>query len=1069
MYKSISKMIVWKNVKCWCVFLFLCCTAMVYAQQGVTITGTITDNGEPLPGVTVLVKGTLIGTAADANGRYQITAPNADAVLQFSFVGYITTEVKIGAQRVINIDLMEDTQQLEEVVVIGYGVQRKATITGAIASIGNEELLKTPTTSLSNALAGRLPGFSSIQYSGLPGYDDPTIFVRGIGTLSTGASTPLILVDGVERSFTQIDPNEVADISILKDASATAVFGVRGANGVILVTTKRGESGKAKITASGSLGVQQPTYLVRFADSYTYANAWNLAQKTDGVPKEDWTFNEQAIEMWRTMKDPICYPSIDWVDYVMEKYAMQHQYNINVTGGNETARYFVSFGKLFQDGLFKTFNTDPRSNFKYNRYNFRTNLDVNLSKSTVLSINVGGRMEDRNTTGDSASDSNREGNIYSSIVGAQPMSGAGIIDGKRVRGNPEYVGVNIRGDGLSGHYAKGYKSEVTNVLNLDLQLVQNLNMITKGLSFKVKGSYNSTFVHLKERTQWDNAQYVPWKINEQPDGTYEIGFARLGEDWGKVPGYNESNSFGRNWYFETSFDYQRKFFGKHNLTALLLYNQTKRYYPGSYSDIPTGYVGLVGRITYDYAMRYLIDLNMGYNGSENFAPGKRYGFFPSASVGWIVTSEDFMKNQKIFDYLKIRYSYGLVGSDYIRGNRFLYMPPVFENGTPWIFDANTRLDQGYNFGITNTWQPGVREASLGNPDVTWEKAKKQNFGVDIKTFNNRFGVNVDVFMENRWDILIDTESMIPVYMGLPNTPPINYGKVDNHGFEIALSWSDKIGNDIRYTISPNMSYHRNKIIDRAEVKKNYDYQYEKGHKVGQPFGYEFFGFYEGPETEQAYLHYVKSKWGVDSNGNAIHGGDKFPKQRTNVRPGDCVYVDLNNDGVIDGEDKWAIGYPDYPEYTFGLTFSLKIKRFDVSMLWVGSLNCNRNLERGYRPPFGSQFDSALLQYVADNSWTEETRNSAILPRLSFNNNNFIPTERSVVWLRDSSYGRLKNMEIAYNFNVNSLTWLSSARIYLTGYNLITFTNYKANDPENVGNEFRYPQTRVVNLGFSLSF
>ena len=1057
MNKSISKMIAWINARSWCVFLFLCCTVVVFAQQDITITGTVTDNGDPLPGVTVLVKGTIIGTATNADGRYQIVAPNTESVLQFSFVGYITSEVMVGMQRIINVDLVEDTQQLEEVVVIGYGVQRKATITGAIVSMGNEELLKTPTTSLSNALAGRLPGFSSIQYSGLPGYDDPTIFVRGIGTLSSGASTPLILVDGVERSFTQIDPNEVSDISILKDASATAVFGVRGANGVILVTTKRGESGKAKITASGSIGIQQPTHLVRFADSYTYATIWNRAQETDGVPREDWTFSDEAIEMWRTMKDPICYPSVDWVDYVMAKYAMQHQYNINVSGGNDRARYFVSFGKLFQDGLFKTFNTDPRSNFKYNRYNFRTNLDVNLSKTTTLSINVGGRIEDRNTTGDSASDSNREGNIYSAIVSAQPMSGAGIIDGKRVVGNSEYVGVNLRGDGLAGHYAKGYKTEVTNVLNLDLQLVQNLNRITHGLSFKVKGSYNSSFIQMKERTQWNNAEYIPWKINVQPDGSYDIGFARMGEDWGKVLGYDESYSFRRDWYFETSFDYQRKFFGKHNLTALLLYNQTKRYYPGSYTDIPTGYVGLVGRITYDYAMRYLLDLNMGYNGSENFAKGKRYGFFPSVSLGWIITSEEFMKNQNILDYLKIRYSYGIVGSDYIRGNRFLYLPPAFENGTPTIFDANTQLNQGYNFGITNTWQPGVREASLGNPDVTWEKAKKQNFGLDVKTFNNRLGLNVDVFMENRWDILIDTESMIPVYMGLPNTPPINYGKVDNHGFEIALLWTDRVGSDFSYTIAPNMSFHRNKIIEMAEIKKNYDYQYVTGHKVDQPFGYEFFGFYEGPETEQAYIAKYQPKSGL------------FPKQRTDVRPGDCVYVDLNDDDLIDGEDKWAIGYPNYPEYTFGLTLSLKIKRFDVSMLWVGSLNCNRNLERGYRPPFGQQFDSALLQYVADNSWTEETARTAILPRISFNNNNFISTERSGVWLKDSSYGRLKNMEIAYNFKVDALTWLSSARIYLTGYNLITFTNYKANDPENVGNEFRYPQTRVVNAGITVSF
>jgi len=1050
-----------------CIFVWLFSTTIVFAQQSFTVSGTVTDENGTLPGVSIRVKGTTTGVISDPNGRYLLTVPDADAILVFSFVGYTSYEITVGFLREINVILVEDSQQIEEVVVVGYGVQKKATLTGAIVNLNPEELLKTPTTSLSNALAGRLPGFSSIQYSGLPGYDDPMIFVRGIGTLTTGGSTPLILVDGVERSFSQIDPNEVADVSILKDASATAVFGVRGANGVILVTTKRGEAGKAKITASGSVGIQQPTTLPYFANSYTYATLYNNAQLGDGVDPRELKYGSEAIEMWRTMKDPILYPSIDWMSYVMEKHAMQHQFNVNVSGGNETAKYFVSFGKLFQDGLFKTFGTDPRNNFRYNRYNFRTNVDVNLSKSTILSLNVGGRIEDRNTTGDNGNNAqNRESSIFVNLTNSQPMAGAGIIDGKRIRRNPVYVGATSGSDGLDAHYGRGFRTEVTNVLNLDLQLVQKLNIVTRGLSFKVKGSYNNYFVNNKNFTTGGFPSYMPWKINEQPDGSYEIGYEKQGDDWGLLMDYSENTRFWRDWYFETSFDYQNKF-GDHSITALVLYNQTKKYYPNNNTDIPTGYVGLVGRITYDYAMRYLLDLNMGYNGSENFAPGKRYGFFPSVSAGWIISSEDFLKSQNFLDYLKIRYSFGLVGSDRIGNNRFLYMPPAFEPGVPSVWSIGENRP-GYNFGTGDSWQSGVREARLGNPDVTWEKSKKQNIGVDIKLLKNRFGINVDVFKENRRDILIPSDNLLPRYMGLPNAPPINYGKVDNQGYEIVLSWSDKIGNDISYTISPNMSFHRNKIIEQAEVKQNYDYLYRTGHKVSQPFGYEFFGFYEGPETIKAY---------EDIYYDPVKDIGRFPNHGVTLQPGDCVYVDLNKDGRIDGQDHHAIGYPDYPEYSFGLTISFKIKRFDFSMLWVGATNCNRGLSESFRrpTPFGMRNEGALLQYVADRSWTPETAKTASLPRITFANaeNNFIPDQWSSVYLIDSSYARLKNMEIAYNFKFSSMPWLGNVRLYATGYNLLTFTSFKANDPENTGDiygvNFRYPQTRVYNIGLSVSF
>jgi len=455
-----------------------------------------------------------------------------------------------------------------------------------------------------------------------------------------------------------------------------------------------------------------------------------------------------------------------------------------------------------------------------------------------------------------------------------------------------------------------------------------------------------------------------------------------------VLGYEERSSYGRDWYFDISFNYKRRLFQDHNVSALLLYNQTKKYYPGAYEDIPNGYVGLVARVTYDYKMKYLLDLNMGYNGSENFIVGKRYGFFPSASVGWTLTEEEFLKNQNVLNYLKIRYSYGIVGNDGGVG-RFVYLPAAYSFNKPGIAGSmnNDNGSTGYQFGLIPgaPKKPNVREGNLGNPIVSWEKSRKQNIGLDLKALNNRFGFNIDLFKEHRWDILIEPTANIPTHFAFPNVPAINYGIVDNWGYEIVLSWTEKHG-DFSYTISPNMSFSRNKRVEILEVPPVEDYLSSTGTKVGQPFGYEFFGFYykdveKGIDIEKDYIDQVPKKY-----------GDKFPKilekepkalpnHGVTLKNGDCVYVDLNGDGKIDNNDRHAIGYPNYPEYNFGLNLRFSYKRFDFSMLWIGATNTNRSLAGAYRPAFGNQYNGALIQYVADNSWNEK-RPDALLPRIS---------------------------------------------------------------------------------------
>jgi TonB-linked SusC/RagA family outer membrane protein len=1053
----------WKRIAYLCAILLSLCSTIAFAQ-GTTITGTVTDeSGEALIGVSVFVRGTpTIGASTNVNGVFSLSQVPPQSTLVFTYLGYVAQEVAVGNQTTINVQMREDTQMLDEVVVIGFGTQRRASITSSIVNIGSEELLRSPTVSLGNALAGRLPGLAAIQYSGLPGWDDPTILVRGVGTLSQNQSSPLILVDGVERPFTQLDPNEVADISILKDAGATAVFGVRGANGVILVTTKRGEVGRARISTSASFGVHVPLHLVSFADSYTYATTFNNAQINDGVNPALVKYGEYALERWKLMDQPLLYPSTDWMTYIMNDYSLQNQFNVNVSGGNETTRYFISVGKLFQDGLLKTFEgDDPRSKFKYNRYNYRANLDIDVTKSTTLSLTLGGRLEDRNSTGDPNQEDNREGNIYRYIMEAAPMSGAGIVDGKLVVGNMTYVGTyrNNR-HGLSEHYGRGYRNEVTSVLNLDLALAQKLDMVTQGLLWKFKGSYNNTYAVEKIRRAADGSggnrlsTYMPWPETDGDGNIVGVVLAKQSER--QNLGYQEEFSFGRNWYFETSFDYRRRF-GYHNLSALLLYNQTKRFYPSQNTEIPNGYIGVVSRITYDYSNKYLFDVNMGINGSENFAPGKRYGYFPSGSVGWLLTEEEFMKEQNIINYLKLRYSFGIVGSD--RGtnnNRFLYMPAAYYHGNPRNIGSNDLT--GYGFGtVRNVWQLTVREATMGNPDVTWEKARKQNIGLDFSVLNQRLRINTDYFWEHRWDILINNSAVIPAYMAFPSLPQVNFGKVNNWGYELSLNWSDRIGRDISYTIAPNMSFNRNKIIEQQEIPRNYDYQYRTGHKVGQHFGYEFFEFYEPGETEKRY----EAKY-----------GKKFPNHITTLKPGYMTYVDLNNDGVIDNEDQWAIGYPDYPEFTFGLNINLRYKRFDISMLWIGNANTNRQLGGPFSEPFGTQNDSALLQWVADNYWTPDNPNPK-LPTISLADRAF-NSRFSSVYLADASYARLKNLEIGYNVDVRgALSFINSARIYLTGQNLLTFTNYRSNDPETSGGQygefFRYPPTRIYNIGLRVNF
>jgi TonB-linked SusC/RagA family outer membrane protein len=1007
--------------------------------QSFQVTGTVTDSqGLPIPGVNVIEKGTKKGVNTDLEGKFKINT-SAKAVLEFSYIGFETKQVSVNGQSVINQKLNTSSTELTDVVVVAYGKQKKISVSGAISAISGEQLNRSPSVNIANTIAGQITGVSTVQATGRPGADNPQIFIRGVASLTEANSQPLLIVDGVERPFSNLDADEIETFSVLKDASATAVYGVRGANGVVIVTTKRGKIGKASIIANYSRGVQQATRLLDFSDSYTYATVYNRAQLSDNPT---WTpsqlqFSPRAVEAFRTNSDPIIFPNTDWLDYILKPFADQSRANVSISGGNDSVRYFTSIGVVNQDGLFRTFDTGYNYNFSYQRFNFRTNLDIDVTKSTKIGLTIGSQVgitnEPRTNSG--------VNQLFREIYWSQPYSSPGIIDGKYVIGGTEYIPGN-KVNALASYYGLGYNNTLRNTLNFDLDLTQQLNFIP-GLSFRTKLSYNTNYSQTKTRAS-SKTRYTPFylrDIDPTANQTVKELVYRTSSSEGNLS-YAESFGKDRDSYFEAGLNYAKKF-GSHNFGGLLLYNQQKDYYPRdadgnltTNQDIPRGLVGMVGRITYDYNSKYSVDFNIGYNGSENFAEENRFGVFPAISGGWVVTKEKFMESVKFIDFLKFRYSYGIVGNDKIGGNRFLYLPDSFI------------LSQGsYSFGTDNpTNQTAAAEGIIGNPDVTWETATKQNLAVEMKFLKNRLGIIVDVFKEDRTNILT-RRGTVPDIVAF-TLPAVNIGEVENKGYEVELNWNHKPNQNFSYRINANVSYSVNKIIFQDEIPQTQPYLYRTGNPVGQPFGYIFDRFY-----------------GVNEQPSDA------PNHNYILKPGDMVYKDLDGDGVITLDDQKAIGFPNYPQYILGLNAGFEYKNFDFNMSWVGATNTSRMLAETLRTPFVGT-ERGLMQHMADDSWTPETANTAILPRVTFlgSQNNY--GRDSDFWLRDASYVRLKTLETGYNFKGKYLAkaGMSTLRLYFNANNLLTFSKLDIIDPETrSGSIQEYPLTKLYNLGVRVNF
>ena len=988
-------------------------------QRKNSVTGRVCDAaGSPLVGATVLVKDSTRGTTTGADGTYSVEA-EPGAVLLFSYIGYTEREEPVGSRSMIDVTMQEDQSVLEEVVVVGYGTQKKASVVGSIASVSVNDI-RMPTAKISNNLAGQLAGVISVQRSGEPGASS-TFWIRGISTFGS-STTPLVLVDGIERDLDLVDIEDIKDFSILKDAAATAIYGVRGANGVILITTREGIVGKPQINIRFEAGMVQPTKVPDMLDAVQFAELWNAAAGSE-------VYTPEVIQKYRDGSDPDLYPNVDWVDYLYKDLSFNERVNVNVTGGGSTAKYYISGGFYNEDGLFARDNMkEYNTSVFFRKFNFRSNVEVQLHKYTKLNVNLATTFERKNEPGTAASTIwdyavKSAPNVFPAVYSNGLLPGPGANNGE----NP-YVLLT----------QTGYREKFYNTAQSLFSLTQDLgDWVTKGLTVTVKGSFDAKNYNHLARTKTP-PQYMA-------SGRDEFGDLILQQ---KVIGadnltYSESHSGYRSVYLEASVNWARSF-GKHDLSALFLYQQSQRNNVGidkSQPELALPYrnQGIAGRITYSYDNRYFIEGNFGYNGSENFSPGKRFGFFPSVAAGYVISNEKFFEPVRgVIDLLKIKASYGIVGNDKIGTG---------DNVRRFIYNETVVPGNSYNFGTSTQSYAGTRLGDWANPNVGWEEAHKLNVGVDLSLFS-KLKISADYFKERREGIFLKRAS-IPVYVGLSTKPWVNIGKMRNSGVDASLEYHQTIGQDLHLTVRGNFTYARNMIVDQDQPDYKYLYMNRTGQARYQTFGLVAAGLFR----DQADI-------------------DAWPKQSFgDVEPGDIKYLDLNGDGVVDSYDVKPIGYTAIPEIVYGFGFSLQWKAFDFSAFFqgVGHVNFSTRTDQTQGFIARNSREANLFSDVYDNYWTPE-RLDAKYPRLFIgtNNNN---NQNSSFWMANGRYMRLKKLEIGYTLpkHISQKMAMQNMRVYLSGVNLFTFSPFKLWDPDLQTGATNYPNNRIINIGLTIGF
>lgn len=1017
----------------------------------VTATDSGTGQGESLPGVSISIKGTSAGTVTDGEGKYTLEVPSAESVLVFSFIGYTTEEVRVGNMAVIDMTMTPDIIALGEIIVVGYGEQRKLTSTGAFSSVTGEELAKAPVAGVSNALIGMTPGIQAIQSSGEFGNDKADIRIRGIATLNKAGADPLILVDGVQReNFNSIDLNEIETINILKDASATAVFGVRGANGVILITTKQGKPGKPRVSFTSNVAMLQPSILPKLLNAHDYAVLRNEAEANEGLTP---SFSDEDIRLYASGEDPIFHPNKNWINEMIKDHSFQQSYNVNISGGTEKVRYFTSLGYFNQSGGYYKPEQSFGFPFKhdYDRYNMRMNFDFDVTDDLLVSLKLGNQISNNSVPNGGGY------GAFDKATASSPMSSPGFVDGKyisEVRGLPAGV-QHYNPWAQPGPTSAGgafITDQFANTLNTNLSLKYRLDRITQGLSVRAMGAYdtyyNKTGVRYKNfptytalRNPSDPANPIIYRNAE--DGPYYTMSEAIREG-------DNVNDKWRKVYAEAAIDYSRVFNDVHTVSGLILGNVQKGYYPGLQQQLPAAYLGLVARVTYDYKSRYLGEVNMGYNGSENFPVGKRYGFFPSFSLGWIATNESFFPENRWITFMKVRGSYGEVGNDKVGFDRYLYQtyPYLLGNGG---YQAAVFGQAGLNMARLQMY----KEGKLGNPNVTWERAQKGNIGLELKFLEDKLSVTADYFQEKRNDILWNLYT-IPEMVQI-QAPPANIGKVENSGYEIQVGFNDNI-NEFNYWLKGTYSFARNKIIYQDEEPRAYEWMRRTGQPIDQYFGLTFEGFYNSWDEINDPAR-PKSQW-----------------EGTGLQPGDMKYKDRNGDNMITVEDMGPIGYSNWPQVTYSFSMGASWKGFDFSVLFQGSAQVSVMYASKAAYPFTAGWGPAhewnLERWSAERY---ENGEKITYPRIQLDPNpatdhNY---QASSFWVQDGSYLRLKNAEIGYRFSPGFLSkiGISSMRIYTSGNNLYTWTGIKYRmDPDARELWGRvYPPMRVYNAGVNFQF
>ena len=1017
------------------------------------ISGRVTDiKGEPLIGVNVTVDGDANGSITNMDGLYEIFVTKKSVVLKFTYIGFKTSEIRTNAStNIYDVTLEEQVNELEETVIVGYGTQRKISNIGAQSSMKMEGI-KTPSASLTTTLAGRLAGVVAVQRTGEPGKDAADIWIRGISTPNT--SSPLVLVDGVERSFNDIDPEDIESLTTLKDASATAVYGVRGANGVILIKTKPGKVGKPTVSADYYESFTRFTKMVDLADGITYMNAANEAMRNDGIATK---YTEDQIRNTIAGKDPYLYPNVDWLKEIFNDWGHNRRVNVNVRGGSEKVAYYASVSYFNETGMTVTDkNIDTYdSKMKYSRYNFTTNLNIDVTPTTKVEIGAQGYLGEGNYPAISSAD------LYNAAMSISPVeypkmffvNGEAFVPGTSTNNNFN--------NPYSQATRRGYDNLTKNQIYSNLRVTQDLDMLTKGLKLTAMYAfdvYNEIHVHQDRAESTYNFldTSVPYDMNGQPI------LQRIYEG-SNVLSYTQETSGNKKTYLEASLNYDRTFNDDHRVSALFLFNQqSKLLYPkGTLEDaIPYRMMGIAGRATYSWKDRYFAEFNIGYNGAENFSPKHRFGTFPAFGVGWVVSNEKFWQPlSKAVSFLKIRYTDGKVGNSEVSDRRFMYLDQMKENG-----------DYGYKFGPNGTKWSGYETVNMA-VDLIWEESRKQDLGIDLKLFNDDLSIVFDLFKERRENILLKREHSIPSFLGYNTSAPYgNIGIIENKGFDGTIEYNKRINKDWVIALRGNVTFNKDKWIQGELPEQKYEWMNQYGHNINGVKGYVAEGLFTQAEIDDM------ARWESLSDANKAITPKPFASQFGTVKAGDIKYKDLNNDGQIDAYDQTYISRGDVPTTVYGFGFTVGWKDLSVGMMFQGVAGAERVLNGSSVNPFNGGGGSGNLYSNIGDRWTEENPDqNAFYPRLSYgsettsNINNF---QKSTWWVRNMNFLRLKTLQISYNLPkpwVNKVH-LKNAAVYVMGTNLFTLSRFKLWDPElNTDNGASYPNTTSYSVGINFTF